>query len=619
MGQALPRAEKRYGPRGALCVHAIDTILPPGARVTSGVLDWPAMPGREGAVTNAPPGSGARSALVLGLILSALLCFAGLGRSLWSPDEPTGAAVGRAMLATGDLVVPRLNGQPFLEKPPLYWWVQVLSLRAFGITAAAARLPSALFGAATLLVAWALGRRFGPRPALWAPLVLATTVLFVEETGRVVVDPALAFFVALVHLGFVQLAEPRSPAERRGSILLIALALPLAFLSKGAVALGLGAGPPVLYLLATRRFRALRDLWPVAALGLPLFTLLVGPWAFALYHHGGWTAIQECLLNNTAGRFLDNASGRVYGHRQAPWYYLTIAPAFLLPWTIALPALLKAGVLRRTEEPGSDTRRLLFSTVCIGIVLLSLAASKRELYLLPLLPAFAACLAWWLDGATRFRSEEGRSWDRPTLLALLGLGAALPLLVWGVAVFVRAAPPRQAALAPLQAALSPAILAAWGIAALLIAGIAAIAAIALVRGRRTIACPGPAWVLLPFLLLFLAVQTGVKAAVDPVKSLDDLTAAIARWVPGAEPVPAYLPPRQSSESLFGIIGFNLNRRTLPLTSPEEVQAYFAGHPGARVVFRIEEVRLLPAELRGRLRFLYDETGKKAAAFGIAER
>jgi 4-amino-4-deoxy-L-arabinose transferase-like glycosyltransferase len=580
----------------------------------------------ERAVTNQPLGASllpARPALLLGLVLAVLLCFAGLGRSLWSPDEPTGAAVGRAMLATGDLVVPRLNGQPFLEKPPLYWWVQVLSLRTFGITAAAARLPSALFGALTLLVAWALGRRFGPRPGLLAPLVLASTVLFVEETGRVVVDPALAFFVALVHLGFVQLAEPSSPAERRRSILLIALALPLAFLSKGVVALGLGAGPPVLYLLLTRRFRALRDLWPVAALGLPLFGVIVVPWALALYHQGGWPAIQECLLNNTAGRFLENSSGRVYGHRQAPWYYLTIAPAFLLPWTIAVPAMLKAGVWGRGEpEPGSDTRRLLFSTVGVGIVLLSAAASKRELYLLPLLPAFAACVAWWLDGATRTREsqegQESRSWDRPTLLALLGLGAALPVLVWAVAVFVRMAPPRQAALAPLQAALSPAVLIAWGIGALLISGIAATWFLGGRRSQRVAACPAPARVLLPFLLLFLAVQTVVKAAVDPVKNLDDLTTAISRLAPGTEPVPAYLPPRQSNESLFGIIGFNLNRRTLPLTTPEGVHEYFAGHPGARVVFRLEDARRLPAELRGRLRLLYDETGKKAAAFGIAE-
>ena len=274
--------------------------------------------------------------------------------------------------------------------------------------------------------------------------------------------------------------------------------------------------------------------------------------------------------------------------------------------------MLKAGVMKRGAEPGSDTRRLLLSTVGVGIVLLSVAASKRELYLLPLLPAFAAGVAWWLDGATRAQ-ESPR--DRPTLLALLGLGAVLPLLVWGAAVFVRVKPPRQAVLAPLQAALSPAVLAAWGVAALLVSGIAVAG---LLRGRRKAACLGPAWVLLPFLLLFLAVQTAVKAAVDPVKSLDDLTTAIARLSPGTEPVPAYLPPRQSSESLFGIVGFHLNRRTLPLTTPEEVQKYFAEHPGARIVFRMEEARQLPDELRRRLRFLYEETGRKAAAFGIAE-
>jgi 4-amino-4-deoxy-L-arabinose transferase-like glycosyltransferase len=337
----------------------------------------------------------------------------------------------------------------------------------------------------------------------------------------------------------------------------------------------------------------------------------------ALYHHGGWPAIQECLLNNTAGRFLNNQTGRVYGHRQAPWYYLTIAPAVLLPWAVAIPAMLRAGVLRRGRrgdiEAGSDSRCLLAWTVGLGIVLLSLAASKRELYLLPLLPAFAATVAWWLDGATRSASDgPSRAWDRRTLFALLGLGAVLPLLVLGVAVLVRLAPPRQAALAPLQVALSPGVLALWGAAALVISGIAA----AGLFRRGT--CPGPARVVLPFFLLFLAVQGPVKSAVDPVKSLDDLTAAIARLAPGTEPVPAYLPPRQSNESLYGIIGFNLNRRTLPLTTPEEVQAYLASHPGARVVFRMEEARRLPPELRGRLRFLYDETGRKAAAFGIAE-
>ena len=103
-----------------------------------------------------------------------------------------------------------------------------------------------------------------------------------------------------------------------------------------------------------------------------------------------------------------------------------------------------------------------------------------------------------------------------------------------------------------------------------------------------------------------------------MKSLDDLTAAIARLAPGMAPVPAYLPPGQPNESLFGIIGFNLNRRTQPLTTPEEVQAYFAAHPGAQIVLRMGDAKKLPAALRERLRFVYDETGQKASPFGIAE-
>src|SRR5690242_19223723 len=58
MGQALPHADTRYEPRAALAVHERGAILPPGARGTSGVLDWPAMRGREGAVTKEPAASG---------------------------------------------------------------------------------------------------------------------------------------------------------------------------------------------------------------------------------------------------------------------------------------------------------------------------------------------------------------------------------------------------------------------------------------------------------------------------------------------------------------------------------------------------------------------------------
>jgi 4-amino-4-deoxy-L-arabinose transferase-like glycosyltransferase len=558
--------------------------------------------------------------LLLAVALAFVACFAGIGsHHLWSPDEPTGAAVGREMLESGDLFVPRLNGQPFLEKPPLYWWVQTAALRRWGVTAPVARLPSALFSALTLLVAFALGRRLnGWRSGLLSVAVLGCTALFVLEAQRVVVDPALAFFVALSHLGFAILADPRAPAERRRALLLIAAAVPLAFLSKGVVAIGLAVAPPALWLLATRRWRALRDLVPLALLGIPVFALLVTPWAVALVREGGWAALRECLLNNTVQRLA--IKGTVYGHTKPFTYYLTTAPAVLLPWSLAIPAMLRAGVLRRApHRPGGEARSLLFATFAIGILMLSAAASKRELYLLPLLPAFAACVAWWLDGVAAERDARARRWNRATLSGLVALAALLPMILWIAALAVEWMPAARGArigLLPIQAALTPGVLIGFGLAA---AGTCRLLLVRLGRHRRggADARLSPLWVVTPFLLLFLTVETAIQTVVDPVKSMSDMTAAVSRLLPGNDPVPAYLPPEYSPESIYGMISFDLGRRTLLMKAPNELRTFIEQKPSARVVLRAREALRLPADLLGRLVILYDERGRKASPFVIA--
>jgi len=537
------------------------------------------------------------------VLLAVLIAFAGIGsHSLWSPDEPTGAAVGRGMLDSGDLIVPRLNGEPFLEKPPLYWWVQVAALRVFGVSDTVARVPSALFSALTLLAAFAIGRRLGgPRQGLLALVVLGTTLVFVQNLGRVVVDPALAFFVAVAHLGFARLAEPRSPAEAWGSRLLVAVAISLGFLSKGVVAIGLGAGPPVLYLLATRRGRAVRELALLAAFGVPIFALLVAPWALALYRAAGWPGLKECLVANTASRFVHTAQSARFGHTQPFYYYLGLGPLLLLPWTLALPAMLRAGVFR-----GSEARRLLLATVGLGVLLLSAASSKREMYLMPLLPAWSACVAWWLAGAGE------RAWDRRTLLALLGFAAGILVLLGALSLGIAWAPRLPATVAPVRAAVPQWHLAAFGLIAVA-AGIALV--VLLVRRRRT--GPPVAWVAVSLVLLFLALETEVQALIDPVKRMDEMTAAVARQIPGPGPVPAYLPPGQSNEVVFGMIGFELGRRVQPLTTPEELRDWYRRNLGSAVLFRAPQARKLPPELLPGLRFVYDETGRKASPYAIA--
>ncbi len=549
----------------------------------------------------------ARKSFLLALAAALLLTLAPVGsHSLWTPDEPTGAGIGRAMADSGDWIVPRLNGQPFLEKPPLYWWALAGSLRLLGVSDAAARAPSALFAVLTLLAVWVAGVRLGgPREGLLGVCVLATTVLFLQNATRVTVDPALMFFVGLAHLGFVLWIEARSPGERRGAAVLIALALPLAFLCKGIVAVGLGAGPPVLYLLATRRTRAVRELLPLAAVGIPLFALLVVPWGIALRDAAGWEGVRECLVNNTVGRMVETQKTHVYGHSEPFWFYLAIALPMLLPWTLALPAMLRSGRLRASEG-----HRLLLATAGLGLLLLTVPATKREVYLLPLLPAFAIGVAGWLDGVGE--SGETGSRDRRTLLALGIFAAALPLLLGAAALGIAWAPHLPKGAVPVRNSVPPALLTGFGIAALILGGILAAGLI-----RRWRPAPSVRWVVIALILVALGLETGAEAVIDPVKRPDDLTAAIAASFPGRDPVPAYLPPVVSNEALFGIIGFKLGRLTRPLSTPEEVEAWLAGHPGAPILIRMEQFWRLPPELQQGLRFVYDERGRKAAPFGIA--
>jgi len=643
------------------------------------------------------PAGGSRrarpAALAMAALAAAAVSFAGIGtHSLWTPDEPRDAAIGKAMRVGGDLIVPRLNGRPFLEKPPLAWWAQTVSFRLFGISDAAARAPSALYATLTLLVIFAAARRLGGARAGWlAAGALAATAEFSEDMGRAIVDPPLVLMVTLAYAGFVVLVTPRGAgagdvarccdtggnprraggrgagAKRLAAYLLIASAVPLAFLAKGVVGIGLTLGPPVLYLLlagaAAGRARArpaseatgsaalgrgpagtgprglagtVRLLAPLALLGVPLFAAVVLPWALALLREGGWAALRECLIGNTVDRLLATEAGRALGHRQPFWYYLPAGAAAFLPWTLALPAVLRGGAHgslatrpvelaagaaasgaasapsaagggadanRQSAESG---RRLLLASSLIGVLLLSLAASKRSLYLVPLLPALAVPVGLWLDGLGR--AERSR-WDRPTALVLLALAALLPLAVWLGAWEAGRGAWRSFPAAPLRAELTAGRLAAAGIAA------AAVAALLLLRGARHLrdgTTPAGPWLVLPFLALALGYQTAVKAAVEPLKSPHDLTAALARLDPGTAPVAAYRP----SETTLGIVEFDLGRRVRPLSGPADVGALFAARPAARLVLSLDALRHLPPPVRARLRLLYDETATKASPFVI---
>ena len=117
-------------------------------------------------------------------------------------DEPRFAEASREMRQSGDLLVPRLNGDYRFDKPPLIYWCQVLSYDVLGENDFAARFPSTVFAGltavATLLFA---SRIFGPRVGLWSGIIFATSLQVFIHARAAVADMPLVFFFLDRHLG----------------------------------------------------------------------------------------------------------------------------------------------------------------------------------------------------------------------------------------------------------------------------------------------------------------------------------------------------------------------------------------------------------------------------------
>ncbi len=369
--------------------------------------------------TAANPESPKGRPLYLGalLLVGLLLFFWRLGvPGLMDPDEGRYAEIAREMLLLKDWLIPHLNLLPYLEKPPLVYWLTALSFQVLGLSEFAARLPSALCALGGVILAYGLGRVFwGAAAGLLSALVLATCGGYVVMGRLLTLDMALSLFLDLgVGLGYLALSR-----ERRGLWPWAYLALALGILTKGPVALVLAA-----------------IIWTGAAWsqGRPLFRSWLRPWSLALLVAVSlpWFLavmgrypdfFRFFILEQHLGRYLTAA----IHHHQPFWYYLPILLVFLLPWSFLLP-----WVLGR-EKPWADRDRL-FLLIWAAVIFLFYTLSRGKLspYILPALLPLALLVghSLWDLAAGGWRLSASRGL-RLTLgiWALLGW-VALGLYLW---------------------------------------------------------------------------------------------------------------------------------------------------------------------------------------------
>ncbi len=318
-------------------------------------------------------------------------------RSFWSENEAYYSLGARSVLE-GHLLVPLINSDLPADKPPLmFWWVAAVSLLAGGeVHEWVARLANILASLGALAVLYTVGRRsIGRWAALLAVLVLGTSYEYWETSTGVGTDMPLVFFLA-ASWGAMYLLFEEPFRWRRWAVLWGAMGL--ALLAKGPVALvlsGLIAPVYCLWRFGPRgAWRGLMRLRPFSGSAAAVAPFLA--WMAAVWTSYGAEPLRVILLKHNLERFVD-----AFDHQKPWYYYLTELPVNFLPWSLLVPVAVWVGARRMRQagkRPEPAPNMLVFAFCVAGTVFLffSFSTSKRDYYLLPLMPWIALPVGHWI-------------------------------------------------------------------------------------------------------------------------------------------------------------------------------------------------------------------------------
>jgi 4-amino-4-deoxy-L-arabinose transferase-like glycosyltransferase len=326
--------------------------------------------------------------VLLVLLISTLL--AGLGdRPVSKIQEVRIAETAREMLASGDWILPRYNGELRLQKPPLPYWVTAASYQLLGVNANAVRLPAVLFGllSAFLLFTWSR-RATNLTVAANSVLVLVASYLGIRYFRSGEADAMLLFFIsAACMLGYDMLYGEANSLRRIG----LGLVLGLGFLAKGPAALAI----PLLVLLALAlmdkrwgKFKACFSLTGLLILGLVAF---------------GWYAWMFWTLPDAAQHFFGKQMDETFvsgTHAKPAWWYLAHTFEFFAPWGFLLiPAAWWSYAQRQSAGVLPTPLRFAWIWLCVVFVLLTFTVNKQMQYALLFAPPLAIILGYYLTHA----------------------------------------------------------------------------------------------------------------------------------------------------------------------------------------------------------------------------
>ena len=361
------------------------------------------------------PGRPGRAYTLL-LLAFGLLYLALLGvRPLFNPDEGRYVDIPAEMLASGDYILPHLNGLAYLEKPPLHYWLSAGALAVFGHTEWAGRLVTALAALLGALTVLKLGTRlYDPVRARFAAVMTGSMLLYVLMGQLTTLDMLLSTWLTIAIAAFclAQTDRRTNPTSNLQWMLVCWAAMGLATLTKGLIGIVIPGSILVLYTLLQRDWQTWRHLH--LGKGLFLLAVLVVPW-FVLVERVYPGAFDFLIIREHFQRFLT----KMHDRYEPWWFFIEIIAAGTLPW---LPQIIRAywtGWRARVTHGQFDAERVLWVTAVFVVAFFSISDSKLGPYVLPVLPVLALLGSQTDPAGERLLTWNGR------LLCVLGIAALL--------------------------------------------------------------------------------------------------------------------------------------------------------------------------------------------------
>lgn len=328
-------------------------------------------------------------------------------RYLSVPDEGRYGDISRAMLQSGDWLVPRINGLPFLHKPPLLHWISSALMEVFGVHVWVLRLVPALAGILMLIgLFWFLKKYYNEQIAQLSVIILSTNFLFFGSSQYVNHDLLVACWISLTVFFFADYTL----SGKKNILFLGYIVCALGFLTKGLIAVLIPGMVILPWVLMTGQWKKIPSL--LHPLGLLIFIVIAMPWIY-LVQQKYPVFLHYFFIDQQFNRF----SSDDFNNKQ-PWsFYLVCLFISSLPWLFAAKFKFSSQLFK--QQLGKPVFILILWWFISVTAFFSIPPSKLVGYILPAIAPFTILIAIMLDSVlAQHKISRVQVWA-PTVFVLI--------------------------------------------------------------------------------------------------------------------------------------------------------------------------------------------------------